>query len=248
MSPPALAEYKEKRESLRASLRPEPLGRGIYGLHKVMLRRTEQFADRADIAFIEERLCQSRPEKVVYAGFSDDPDTLPNRFDIHGDAGQLAVAPEGRLDVHGDEVDESGRHDRRESVGKAAVRVELDKVPQRSYSRQQCREIVVHEGFPAAHHYSLQPADSRPQKAEHFVHIEGLSEARGVDELRVVAVGAAKVAALREDDGADVPRVVDERAALQSAYEHSFSLLSLNVFRSSNSTFFPLFHCATGRR
>lgn len=213
-----------------------------------MLRGAEKFADLTDIVLIEERLRQGRPEKVVCAGFSDDPDTLPDCTDIDRDAGQLAVAPKGRLDVHGDEIDESGRDDRREPVGKAAVRVELDEVPQPSYPCQQFRQIIVQEGLPAAHHHGLQPADPRLQKAEHFVHIEGLSEARRVDELRVVAVGAAKVAALHKDDGADVPRVVDEGGALQSAYEHSFSLLSLNVFRSSNSAFFPLFHCATGRR
>jgi len=57
-----------------------------------------------------------------------------------------------------------------------------------------------------------------------------LPESRGIDKLWVVAVRSAKVAALHEDDRADVAGVVDERTELQPAYEHSLSFSMISYF------------------
>ena len=81
-------------------------------------------------------------------------------------------------------------------------------------------QIGLHRGFAAGDDDSAELAPHSAQEIQHPPRRQGLFKALGIDQFRVVAIGTAEIAALREDDGGQLPGIVEQRELLKTANPH----------------------------
>ena len=81
-------------------------------------------------------------------------------------------------------------------------------------------EIVLERRLAAGDDHALQFTAARREFAQHPVSGHSGRVAVGVHEFGIVAVGAAEVAPLAEDDGRDPSRVLGQREPLEAADRH----------------------------
>lgn len=178
-------------------------------------------ADGFDVFRSEEGRNDGGPEFVRQAASGDDANAFGDGFDGSAHAGERIVLVRRGLYIHGDEVEEPVRKEGFQHLRAAAVGVELDEEAEGADGFDKVCEVGLEGRFASGHHNALDAAAAGREAIEYGLF--GDARVRGGrtgEKPRVVAEGAAEVAALREDDGCDASGVVGKAYGFHPANKH----------------------------
>src|SRR3989344_3990708 len=203
-------------------LRVEDLGRKEF-LQVVLPRAGNVTPDSFDIFRRKQGFDDGRSKLVGEAAVSQSVDTLPYGIGIDGASRNAVVDGEWCLDVHGDVLDEPFSYRFFEELRIGAVGVELYQESELFDAPDKIEKLVaVHRRLAARYHQAVKHPAARFQKRKN----ERLGERlfyRFIDQLGIVAVGAAEIASDGIDHGSRLPRIIDERAGSEPAEGHTLA-------------------------
>ena len=118
---------------------------------------------------------------------------------------------QGSLDIHGQIIDQTPVDQYLQYIGVRSVGVNLDEISHPFERFQKIVQVLLDRRFSAGYGNRIQLSPSLIQKREHFLFRNEGTVLAGINQFRIVTVGAAKIAPLRKNSGADLPRIIDER-------------------------------------
>jgi len=124
------------------------------------------------------------------------------------------------LEIHGHVVEQPGRQQAAEHAGLGAIGVELDLEAEAAHRDEALAQAALQGPLAAGHHHAAEPPAATAEQVEDLPR-RHRRRRLGVQEIRIVAVTAAQIAALRENHRGQFTGEVDEAAGLQTADQHA---------------------------